>query len=357
MRTIKIIFIAGLLLCLPSPAYAWGPMAHVDFGLAILRDLSLLAPALAALLKVYADDFLYGAIAADITIGKSLSPYKLHCHNWQVGFKVLDSAEDEDTQAFAWGYLAHLAADTVAHNYFVPIKMIESFAKRSSAHAYWELRYDTRIDREAFRIVRRLGKKSHRKHDRHLKQILTGPLFSFQVNRQIFRNWMVFSRVLSWQRLVEAHASRSTRILTEAEVAESRDLSIARITDLLQHGRKAECLRSDPTGHRNLLIARDLRKRLRNLHLEGRLKNPEAVAGRLRPLFLASVEDKLLLPSLQDLIDPEVAEQDKQKKLKGLLSGKNRAEMRDRKNARKVARVARRAKRKSQRQTRKRKDD
>ena len=349
MRIPLILTVAGLWLLLPSPAYAWGPMAHVDFGLSILRDLSLLAPPMAALLKAFADDFLYGTIAADITIGKDLSPYRLHCHNWRVGFSVLDQAKDDDTRAFAWGYLAHLAADTVAHNFFVPGKLVENFNKRTSAHAYWELRYDTRVSREAYLVVRRLGKRSHRRHDRHLKQILSGPLFSFPINRQLFRKWMVLSRVLSWQRLVQAHAKRSSRVLTQAEVDQSRRLSIEHILDLLRNGRKAHCLHSDPTGHRNLLIARDLRLRLRRLHQQGRLKNMEALAPSLRPLFLASLQDKLELPSLDEFAEPEGGEDTALEKPRGLLSGKNRAELQAKKNAQRVARVQRKAGRKERR--------
>ena len=115
MNRIKCLLLAGLFVLLPADAWAWGPAAHLDFGLHLLRDLTLVAPAVAGLLRRFADDFLYGNLAADITIGKNFSPYYLHCHNWQVGLSVLDLAEDDATRSFAWGYLAHLAADIVLH--------------------------------------------------------------------------------------------------------------------------------------------------------------------------------------------------------------------------------------------------
>ena len=39
-------------------------------------------------------------------------------------------------------FLAHLAADTVAHNYFVPYQTVVSFHRSRTRHAYWELRYE-----------------------------------------------------------------------------------------------------------------------------------------------------------------------------------------------------------------------
>ncbi|MBN2495301.1 MAG: zinc dependent phospholipase C family protein [Deltaproteobacteria bacterium] len=304
MRPVRIVLVACVLLLVPSEALAWGPAAHIEFGLAMLRDLALLAPALAALLGRFSDDFLYGSIAADITVAKNLSPYHLHCHNWQVGFSVLDLAESDATRAFAWGYLSHLAADTVAHNYFVPIKTIETWQRRATSHAYWEIRFDTRVEREVWGVIRKLSTRAYKEHDRHLRHILTGPLFPFRFNKQIFNNMVLFSRVLQWQRMVEAHARRSRRVLSAEEVEESRCMSLARIADLLARGPQARCVLADPTGHRNLLIARDLRKRLRALDRHGRLRDPAELGALFRPLFREAIEDKLDLPSLLDLALP-----------------------------------------------------
>ena len=54
------------------------------------------------------------------SIAKKYAAAGRHCHSWPVGFEILDRARDEPLRAFSLGYLAHLAADVVAHNYFVP---------------------------------------------------------------------------------------------------------------------------------------------------------------------------------------------------------------------------------------------
>ncbi len=289
---------------LPAPAWAWGPAAHLDFGLSALEHLACLAPAMAALLRRYSDDFLYGGLAADITIGKNLSPFRLHCHNWQVGFAVLDRAEREDTQAFAWGYLAHLAADAVAHNYFVPYKLVESYPRRGAGHTYWEVRFDTRVSQEAWRLAKRLSTRAHPDHDRHLQAILRGPLFSFPVQKELFNGFVLFTRFLRWRRMAEALARRSQRPLAQEEVDEAKALCVSRVLELLRHGREAACVGADPTGLRNLRIAAEVRDRLRALAREGRLGDPRGVAARFRPLFREAIDAKLSLPSMLELVAP-----------------------------------------------------
>jgi hypothetical protein len=305
MRALSILSTALLLLLIDTPAWAWGPAAHLDLGLAVLGDLALVAPAVAALLRRHADDFLYGSLAADITIGKNLSPYQLHCHNWQVALPVLELAERDATRAFAWGYLSHLAADTVAHNYFVPYKTVEHFALRGAAHTYWELRFDAHVPQAAWQAGRRLSMRAFADHDRHLRKILTGPLFPFAINKQLFNSMLLFSRLRRWRKTAASHSRRTHRVLTVQEWQEARAMSLERVRVLLARGQAADCLRSDPTGHRNLLIATELRRRLRRLRRQQRLLEPETVGARFKPLFRDSIEAKLELPSLLELIDPD----------------------------------------------------
>ena len=122
-------FLAVLLvvIALPQDAFAWGAGIHLHLGTVALTNLNLLRPAVAAIISAYPNDFLYGCIAADITIGKKFTHYLLHCHRWNMGMKILEEAGPEPQKACAYGYLSHLAADTVAHNYYVPMKTMESF--------------------------------------------------------------------------------------------------------------------------------------------------------------------------------------------------------------------------------------
>lgn len=84
----------------------------------------LLLPALGALLKQWPTHFLYGSVAADISFAKKYAPEGRHCHRWRVGEQVLARVDTDPLRAVAFGYLAHLAADTLAHNLFVPRQLL-----------------------------------------------------------------------------------------------------------------------------------------------------------------------------------------------------------------------------------------
>ena len=105
---------------LPTDAWAWTPGTHVFLGEAVLRHLHFLPGAIAELLAAFPSDFLYGSIAADTSIAKKYAAVGRHCHSWHVGLEIHETRRDDPLRAFGLGYLAHLAADVVAHNFFVP---------------------------------------------------------------------------------------------------------------------------------------------------------------------------------------------------------------------------------------------
>ena len=120
----------------PSDAWAWGPYAHLDFGHQVLKNLSLLPAHMRALLQAFPFDYLYGCIYADVIIGKNRATFAKHCHNWKVAFDIFHHAETLRQRAFMLGYLSHLAADIIAHNYFVPFKIVESWPTRFLKHLF-----------------------------------------------------------------------------------------------------------------------------------------------------------------------------------------------------------------------------
>jgi hypothetical protein len=304
MRLLPLSIAVLLLLLLPSTAFAWGPGAHLEFGLTALAHLSLLAPGIALALRKHPEDFLYGNIAADITVGKNLSPYRKHCHNWQVAFTLLTNSQSDAERAFAWGYLSHLAADVVAHNYFIPYKIVEHFRRRGPSHAYWEIRFDTLANRKAWTNAKRLSSLVNKHHDHSLRSIHSGPLFSFSINKQLFQGMMLFDQVLTWEKMFSRLMSTKSLPLPKDEVDEMRTKSMENVMDLLYRGEEARCLSADPTGHRNILIARNIRKRLRELDTKQILTHPDDIGERFRPLFREAILSKLSLPSLIKLIEP-----------------------------------------------------
>ena len=118
---IALVFLA--LALFPTDAWAWTPGTHVYLGDAVLRSIAMLPGNIGGLIAAFPYDFLYGSIAADTSIAKKYAAAGRHSHSWAVGFDILDRARDDALKAFSYGYLAHLAADVVAHNAFVPYQL------------------------------------------------------------------------------------------------------------------------------------------------------------------------------------------------------------------------------------------
>lgn len=294
--------VAAVLWAWPRDAFAWGPLAHLSFGGGALEQLCMLSPAVRMLLTNFQNEFLYGSLAADIIVGKNLASYAVHCHNWNVGFRVLDRAKGDAQKAFSYGFLAHLAADTVAHNYYVPYKTVQGFKVRASGHAYWELRYDQRLTTNLWQVARQVSSKEYREHDAHLEECLSESyVIPFAVSKKLFGSLLLAARLKKWQAMSKVIASERELLLGDEEVGECRRLAVNQIVGMLKDGDNADCTRADPTGSRNLTMAMRLRKSLRERDdLSDKVR--EAVVQQSRPAFKRAIYDRLELPSLPEKI-------------------------------------------------------
>jgi hypothetical protein len=296
---------AASVLLWPSTAFAWGPLAHLEFGSVALESLDLVPIAVRALLAKCPHEFLYGTLAADIVVGKNLARYGVHCHNWKVGFQVLGHAEGEPERAFAYGFLAHLAADTVAHNYYVPYKTVEGYTRGRTGHAYWELRYDQRLSPDLWKMARRVSRRALRRHDHFLEDALAGSaVLPFGLSKGLFESLLLSARLRRWQQMSKLVAGERDLPLADEEVAEMRTLAVAQIVGMLRDGRQAECVTADPTGLRNLHMAMDLRKKLKKAKSRG--LRPEQVASTLKKVrdsFREAIHGPLHLPHLEALYE------------------------------------------------------
>ena len=248
------------LILVPGNAHAWTPGTHIFLGEAVIRSLSLLPNAIGELLSAYPYDFLYGSIAADTSIAKKYAVAGRHCHSWKVGFEIHDAAESSALRAFGLGYLAHLAADTVAHNYFVPHQLTITSSTAALGHSYWESRFDGHIGEKFARTARKLILLDHSSSDEHLDRILSPTIFSTPTNRRIFRGMVYVADTESWQRIFHMVAEKSRWDLTDAEVATYMTRSFDFIVDLLRRLDSAEPLRLDPAGTAPLREAKKIRR-------------------------------------------------------------------------------------------------
>jgi hypothetical protein len=246
----------------PHLAHAWTPGTHVFLGEAVLRSVSLLPAGIAALLQEFPYDFLYGSIAADTSIAKKYAPAGRHCHSWNVGMEIFDGARDEPLRAFGLGYLAHLAADSVAHNYFVPKQLAVTTSTSGLGHSYWESRFETHLGTECARRARELILIDHSRSDGLLDRVLSPTIFSTPTNRRIFRGMVIAADNESWQRIFQLMKERSRWDLADDDVGRYVARSYDFVMDLLMRMDRAEPYKLDPSGDQALRMAKRVRRQV-----------------------------------------------------------------------------------------------
>jgi hypothetical protein len=232
-----------------------------------MRSLDVLPTGVADLLRAFPYEFLYGSIAADTSMAKKYAPVGRHCHSWHVGLEIFEQAGDTPLRAFAFGYLSHLAADAVAHNYFVPRQLAVTSSTTALGHSYWESRFEAHLGEGYSSRARELLVGDHLSADAHLDRILSPTLFSTQTNRRLFRGMVYVADSESWQRIFQLVAENSRWDLPEADVGQYLARSYDFIMDLLQRFDRAEPFALDPAGEERLRQAKRVRRAaLRNGH-------------------------------------------------------------------------------------------
>jgi hypothetical protein len=289
-------------LLLPEQAHAWGGGIHLQLGTSVLANLPSLSTNMAALLAAHPRDFLYGCISADITLGKKFTHSMLHCHRWRIGQKVLQAARTNNERACAYGYLCHLAADVIAHNYYVPYKIMRSFASVTMKHAYWEMRFETFVARDIWATAQDVCRADQLANDALLRSVLANTIFSFGTNKRIFNSIMLLSRLEKWQKVMKTLSDNSRYQLAESDRNEYLKLTEEAVFGFLQHPDDAEILLADPTGERALAMAEAVRKNLRILYKSGKLTKVEGLeqVEQLRMKLRQAVHSPELLDELHN---------------------------------------------------------
>jgi hypothetical protein len=252
---------AVAILLFPGHAWAWGPATHVFLGREVLDAATLLPTGVRALLAAFPHEFLYGSVAADISLAKKYVPAGRHCHNWSVGEEIYASAEQDRLRAVGLGYLAHLAADTIAHNFFVPRQLLLTSSTKGLGHSYWEHRMDFQLGDGYMSLARDVVMgHDHSAADALFDRVLSSTLFSFGTNRRIFRGMIRFQDNDRWQSFFGTVLQNSRWTLDDAEMEAYLVRSFDYVVDYL--GRRGEAIAAglDPIGEENLNLSKKIRR-------------------------------------------------------------------------------------------------
>ncbi|MCD6305206.1 MAG: zinc dependent phospholipase C family protein [Deltaproteobacteria bacterium] len=267
MLVVKVIvFLAGYLilqLISVKSALAWGPGVHTALALSSLNSASLLLPPIARIITSFPIEYMYGCLSADFFIGKGKSRYKKNPHTWEGGFRFLQEAGTDQEAAYALGFLSHLAADVIAHNYFVPNLLSAYPGKGKMGHLFWEIRADYLIGSAYTRIARGVLEMDHQICDDLLKLIAGRKKNGFKAGKGFFAQTVKLSDRLHATHDLFFETKVVRRHYFHQYLSLMLDLSRSLVKDFLRHPETSPCLMYDPMGARNLLLAKKTRAFLR----------------------------------------------------------------------------------------------
>ncbi|MBK8179958.1 MAG: zinc dependent phospholipase C family protein [Planctomycetes bacterium] len=260
-----------VLLVLALSGAAWGPGNHLEFEARVFRRRKeLLPPRVAALISAEREAWQYGHIAADLINFKAFGGHYNHCHRWTIVAEMREVARTPGEEAFALGYLSHLAADTIAHNHFVPYHLARYARGRGLGHLYWEMNADRFVPDERWEVVTRLKEnRSLSDLDQLVNRMVPRKALSMGTNKLIFNHVLLVSERSQWRSGMSLMHPIQGVQLTRGFLELFRDAAVARIV-----------LALSPRG-----LAR-----LEHLDTSGKEPQARALATRARAMLLTPAE-------------------------------------------------------------------
>ena len=240
MKLFKLLIIISFLL-LPSFAFAWGPLTHIYLGNELYSLGALLPAGILEVIRRYRKDFIYGNLMADIIVGKKYLPNNKNSHNWDFAFDLLRATETKQQKAFVYGYMSHLAADTIAHN-------IYTADKKNIVHTLFELKADSIIDKKYWLQARAIDRKIQIRNDIFLENFLESFIFSFKTNKRILKG-MVFLSVFNRERIGDfIDRNLITSLPLRESIEKLHQDSLDQMIDLFLKWENSEVVKVNPIG-------------------------------------------------------------------------------------------------------------
>jgi hypothetical protein len=200
--------------------------------------------------------------------------------------------------AVGYGYLAHLAADTIAHNVFVPRQLLLTSTTQAVGHTYWEHRMDMHVGEDFLSLARHIVVgHDHSEADALFDEVLSRTLFSFQTNRRIFRGMIRFQGHERWQKVFGQVLANSRFDLPNPLVDRYFEVSFEYVVAYLRERAGSAPGDLDPVGDFNLRLAKKVRRRAMSDHTADQ---PEVLKEMAEDFFPFPTGDLLYWPQIQD---------------------------------------------------------
>ncbi len=237
-------------------AWAWGPAVHTVISCNMIGSCAQILPAIESIIQAFPHEYIYGGISADFFIGKGQTKKKGHSHNWETGFSLLSDVNNDKEAAYAYGFLSHLAADVVAHNYFVPDLVHRVSKWKRMGHFYSEAVADKFVDPVYLKIARDVLAMDHRLFDRLLKSAAVRNGYGLKAKKHIYAQSVKISDYIYCLPVLSDVEINSSYNVEDEYMAFMIELSFKLVRDLLSYPDSSLCLSHDPIGSDNLRLAR-----------------------------------------------------------------------------------------------------
>jgi hypothetical protein len=279
-----LIAVAGVLVL------GWGPGHHLEFAERVRRRRKEMLPRdVALLVSEERDAFEYGNLAADIINFKAYGGAYSHCHRWTIIDEMRELAHTPREEAFIYGYLSHLAADTIAHNHFVPYHLARYARTKGLGHLYWEMSADRFVPVDRWEIVSKLKARPELiELDELVNRTVPNKALSMRTNKLIFNHVLLVSERERWRRgMARLHPIGDVG-LAKGFLALFQDAAVARIQLALHPRGLREIRRVDANGKAAQAAAMSVRKRLLHRWMPRQMRAEESEA--LAANFLLGME-------------------------------------------------------------------
>jgi len=203
-------------------------------------------------------------------------PYN-HCHRWGIVDEMRQLATSDTERAFALGYCAHLAADTIAHNHFVPYHLARYARTKGLGHLYWEMNADRFVPEARWRIIGRLKAREELSElDELVNQAVPEKALSMRTNKIIFNHVLLVAERERWRRGMARIHPLGEVALTKGFLGLFQDASVARIR-LALHPRGLRAIHAvDANGKEAQAAAMRVRTRLLHRWMPRRMREEES---------------------------------------------------------------------------------
>lgn len=266
-----------VLALLVATGFGWGPGNHLEFEHRVWRRRHKLPARARRLIEEQRHSYQYGNIAADIINFKAVGgPYN-HCHRWTIVAEMRALAKTDAEEAFVLGYQSHLAADTIAHNHFVPYHLARYARTKGLGHLYWEMSADRYVPEARWQVVTRLKADADLDLlDELVNRTVPKKALSMSTNKMLFNHVLLVSERENWRRGMARIRPMARVGLRKGFLRLFQDAAVERIVLSMRRGGVERLEHIDTNGKAAQALALRKRHRVLDRLRPGRLRQEES---------------------------------------------------------------------------------